>query len=207
MEEFDSIARLFRPLAAEPEALGLMDDAALLPIRPGHELVVTADAIVEGVHFLTDDPLELVAKKLLRVNLSDLAAKAAEPYGYLLTVAWSPAWDEARRTGFAKGLGEDQAAYKLKLFGGDTVSTPGPMTASVTMLGWVPTGRMVKRAGARAGDVLLVSGTIGDAYLGLKALQAGRTDCPELVERYRLPQLQPMPRTQPRRRWTPRQPT
>ncbi|MDP9103658.1 MAG: thiamine-phosphate kinase, partial [Pseudomonadota bacterium] len=151
MDEFDSIARLFRPLATAPEALGLMDDAAVLTSRLGFELVVTADAIVEGVHFLPDDPPELVARKLMRVNLSDLAAKAAEPYGYMLTVAWSPAWDEARRAAFARGLGEDQAAFGLKLFGGDTVATPGPMTASVTMFGWVPQGRMVRRSGAQVG--------------------------------------------------------
>jgi thiamine-monophosphate kinase len=192
MDEFDSIARLFRPLATSPEALGLMDDAALLAARPGYALVVTADALVEGVHFLPDDPADLVARKMLRVNLSDLAAKAAEPYGYMLTVAWSLAWDEDRRTAFARGLGEDQATYGLKLFGGDTVSTPGPMTASVTMFGWVQSGRMIKRSGARAGDVLLVSGTIGDGSLGLSAAQ-GELDLPAealagLANRYRLPQ-------------------
>lgn len=191
MDEFESIDRLFRPLAGAPEALGLLDDAALLPVQPGCELVVTADAIVEGVHFLPDDPPDLVARKLLRVNLSDLAAKAAEPYGYVLTIAWSPDWDEARRTGFARGLGEDQALYGLKLFGGDKVSTPGPMTASVTMMGWVPEGRMVKRSGARAGDILLASGSIGDGYLGLKAAR-GEVDLPlddltYLSGRYRLP--------------------
>ncbi len=190
MDEFDSIARLFRPLATSPEALGLMDDAAVLAARPGYDLVVTADAIVEGIHFLPDDPADLVARKLLRVNLSDLAAKAAEPYGYMLTVAWSPAWDEARRSAFARGLGEDQAAYRLKLFGGDTVSTPGPMSASVTMFGWVESGRMVKRSGARAGDLLLVSGTIGDGYLGLKAARGefAGPDAALLADRYRLPQ-------------------
>ena len=192
MDEFDSIARLFRPLADSPEALGLMDDVALLPVRVGWDLVVTADAMVEGVHFLTDDPPGLVARKLLRVNLSDLAAKAAEPYGYLLTVAWSPSWDEVKRAAFARGLGEDQARYGLKLFGGDTVSTPGPMTASVTMLGWVETGKMVRRSGAREGDLILVSGTIGDGYLGLKAAQ-GELDLPAanleyLAGRYRLPE-------------------
>lgn len=192
LDEFDSIARLFRPLATSPEALGLRDDAAVLPSRPGFDLVVTADAVVEGVHFLADDPPDLVARKLLRVNLSDLAAKAAQPYGYMLTVAWSPAWDEERRAGFARGLGEDQAAFGLKLFGGDTVSTPGPMTASVTMFGWVDNGRMVKRSGARAGDVLLVSGTIGDGYLGLKAargeLALSAEDMAWLAGRYRLPE-------------------
>jgi thiamine-monophosphate kinase len=191
VDEFDSIARHFRPLTANsPEALRLLDDAALLVPRRGFELVVTADAIVEGVHFLPDDPPQLVARKLLRVNLSDLAAKAAEPYGYMLTVAWSPAWDEARRAAFARGLGEDQAAFGLKLFGGDTVATPGPMTASVTMFGWVPQGRMVRRSSAKAGDVLLVSGTIGDGGLGLQAARGELTGdgADWLADRYRLPQ-------------------
>ena len=152
--------------------------------------------MVEGVHFLPDDPPDLVARKLLRVNLSDLAAKAAEPYGYLLTVAWSPAWGQARREAFARGLGEDQARFGLRLFGGDTVSTPGPMSASATLFGWVPAGRMIRRAGAKIGDLVLVSGTIGDGWLGLAAaggrldLPAGElsdTDLAWLAERYRLP--------------------
>lgn len=192
MDEFDSIDRLFRPLATGPEALGLRDDAAILPMRTGFELVVTTDAMVEGVHFLPDDPADLVARKLLRVNLSDLAAKAAEPYGYLLSVAWSELWEESRRTAFARGLGEDQAHYGLKLFGGDTVSTPGPMTAAVTMFGWVEAGRMIRRSTARPGDLVLVSGTIGDGYLGLKAARRELDGSPDAVAwlagRYRLPE-------------------
>jgi thiamine-monophosphate kinase len=194
VDEFESIARLFRPLAAgAPEALGLEDDAAALPSRPGFDLVVTKDAVVAGVHFLPDDPPGLVARKLLRVNLSDLAAKGAEPYGYLLSVAWPHGYPDAAKAAFAKGLAEDQKAFGLKLFGGDTVSTPGPLTASVTMMGWVPSGRMVRRAGARPGDVLMVTGTIGDGGLGLLAAQ-GRLDRarPEeaeaLARRYRLPE-------------------
>jgi len=193
MDEFQSIARLFRPLAqGSPEALGLMDDAAVLPSRGGWDLVVTTDAMVEGVHFLPRDPPDLIARKLLRVNLSDLAAKAAEPYGYLLTVAWSPAWDEDRRHSFARGLGEDQAAFHLRLFGGDTVSTPGPMSVSATLFGWVRSGRMIRRSGARAGDLVVVSGTIGDGWFGLQAAR-GELDLPAadlayLVGRYRVPE-------------------
>lgn len=193
MDEFDSIARLFRPLAGDaPEALGLFDDAAVLPQRAGFDLVTTTDAMVEGVHFLPGDPADLVARKLLRVNLSDLAAKAAEPYGYLLVVAWSPAWGEDRRSAFARGLGEDQARFGLRLFGGDTVSTPGPMTAAATLFGWAEAGRMVRRSGARAGDLVLVSGQIGDGWLGLQAAQ-GQIDLPAahlayLADRYRLPE-------------------
>src|SRR5271170_5967899 len=130
-----------------PEALGLLDDAAVIPSRPGFDLVVSKDAIVEGVHFLPSDPLDLVARKLLRVNLSDLAAKGAEPYGYFLAVAWPAGSTRAARRAFAEGLKLDQAEFGLRLMGGDTVSTPGPFTASLTILGWVPTGRMVPRGG------------------------------------------------------------
>lgn len=200
MDEFDSIARLFRPLAIAPEALGLTDDAAVLPARPGFDLVVTADTLVEGVHFRAEDPPDRVAMKALRVNLSDLAAKAAEPYGYLLATAWSPAWDETRRTAFAAGLAQDQARYGLKLFGGDTVSTPGPMSIGVTMMGWVERGTMPRRSGARPGDVLLVSGTIGDGGLGLKVLwgEGGALSDAHrsaLVARYQTPDPRPALRT------------
>jgi thiamine-monophosphate kinase len=184
-DEFDTIARLLRPLTrGAPEALGLLDDSAVLAGRPGVDLILTKDAVVQGVHFLADDPLDLVARKLLRVNLSDLAAKGAEPFGYLLAVAWP---EGADREAFARGLGEDGEAFGLSLLGGDTVSTPGPLTASVTMLGRVPAGAMVKRSGARPGDLLVVTGTIGDGKLGLAAAR-GEIDAPELVERYRLPQ-------------------
>ncbi|OYX30237.1 MAG: thiamine-phosphate kinase [Caulobacterales bacterium 32-69-10] len=164
--------RLLRPLAeGAPEALGLADDAAVIPSRPGFDLVVTKDAIVEGVHFLPDDRPEEVARKLLRVNLSDLAAKGAEPFGYFLAVAWPAHYGEAEREAFVGGLAADQAEFGVKLLGGDTVCTPGPFTASVTMMGWTPAGQMVRRDGARPGQVLLVTGTIGDGGLGLKAAQ------------------------------------
>jgi len=170
VDEFDWIDRHLRPLAGDsPEALGLADDAAVIPARPGFDLVVSKDAIVAGVHFLPDDPLDLVARKLLRVNLSDLAAKGAEPYGYFLAIAWPSGFGWSARRAFVEGLSQDQAEFGLKLFGGDTVSTPGPLSASVTILGWVPAGRMVRRGGAKVGDVVLVTGTIGDGGLGLRA--------------------------------------
>ncbi len=188
VDEFETIARLLRPLAADaPEALGLMDDAAVLPSRPGFDLVVTKDAMVAGVHFLPDDPPDLVARKLLRVNLSDLAAKGAQPYGYFLATAWPPGFGWADRERFAAGLAEDQARYGLTLMGGDTVSTPGPLTLSATLLGWVPAGKAVLRSGARPGDRLLVSGTIGDGWLGLKAARGELAD-PWLAGRYRTPE-------------------
>lgn len=185
--EFDWIAQLLRPLTrGAPEALDLLDDAAVIPSRPGFDLVVTKDALVAGVHFLPDDPLDLVARKLLRVNLSDLAAKGAEPYGYFLTTAWPTGATWADRELFARGLGEDGESYGLTLLGGDTVSTPGPLTLTVTMLGWVLSGQAVLRSGAVAGCRLAVSGTIGDGWLGLKAAR-GEIDSSALANRYRLP--------------------
>ena len=168
-DEFETIARLLRPLAGAPEALGLADDAAAIPARPDFDLVISKDAMVAGVHFLPSDPLDLVARKLIRTNLSDLAAKGAEPYGYFLAIAWPPAAGWPEREAFAAGLGADQAAFGLTLLGGDTVSTPGPLTLSMTILGWTPSGGMVRRSGARPGDRVLVSGTIGDGWLGLQA--------------------------------------
>lgn len=185
--EFDWIAQLLRPLTkGAPEALDLLDDAAVLSSRPGFDLVVTKDAMVAGVHFLPDDPLDLVARKLLRVNLSDLAAKGAEPYGYFLTTAWPAGTDWDAKALFAKGLAEDGEAYGLTLLGGDTVSTPGPLTLTATLLGWVPAGGAILRRGATPGDLLAVSGTIGDGWLGLQAA-TGAIDSPALADRYRLP--------------------
>jgi len=188
--EFADIARLYRPLTrGAAGALALLDDAAILPSRPGFDLVLTTDALVEGVHFLPDDPLESVARKLLRVNLSDLAAKGAAPCGYLLTTAWSPRCGVAEREAFARGLAMDGEAYDLALLGGDTVSTPGPLTLGATLLGWVPADGMVRRGGARAGDRLLVSGRVGKGWLGLAARQ-GRLADPDggFGDFYRLPQ-------------------
>jgi thiamine-monophosphate kinase len=193
-DEFDTIGRLFRPLAAgAAEARGLLDDAAAVPGRRGQDLIITTDTMVEGVHFLADDPLDLVARKLLRVNLSDLAAKGAEPYGYFLNVSWSRrcGWEE--REAFARGLAEDQEHFGVRLFGGDTTSTPGPLTCGLTMLGWAPHGRAPARAGAQVDDVVLVSGTIGDGLLGLLCLngELGGLDparVEALVRRYRLPE-------------------
>lgn len=191
-DEFDTIARLLRPLATGAEALNLMDDAAVIPSRPGWDLVVTKDVMVAGVHFLPEDPLDLVARKLLRVNLSDLAAKGAKPYGYFLSVCWPAGVEWAAREAFAKGLAQDHDEYGLKLFGGDTVSTPGPLTVGATMLGWVQSGTMVRRAGGSAGELLQVSGPIGDGWLGLAAARGvleglGENKVHALADRYRLP--------------------
>ena len=193
-DEFDFIAEVLRPLTGGAvEALRLADDAAVIPGPGGWDMVITTDAMVEGVHFLKGDPPGLVARKLLRVNLSDLAAKAAEPYGYFLTACWPADWPLDARRAFAAGLAEDQAAFGLSLFGGDTTSTPGPLTIGVTMLGKAPERDFVARAGAVAGDRLLVSGTIGDGWLGLQAARGeidwlGAEPAAWLADRYRLPQ-------------------
>ena len=156
------IARFFAPIAGEG-ALGLRDDAARLSPRPGHDLVLTVDALVEGVHFLPDDAPGSVARKALGVNVSDLAAKGAEPAGFLLSLALPEAWTESWLADFAAGLGEASRDFSCPLLGGDTVRARGPLTLSVTAVGEVPAGGMVQRTTARAGDVVCVTGTIGDA--------------------------------------------
>jgi thiamine-monophosphate kinase len=161
------IARHFKPIARHPGALGLTDDAAMLTPPPGHALVVTTDAVVGGVHFFPDDPPDAIAKKALRVNLSDLAAKGAKPAGFVLTLALPKSVGDGWLKAFARGLGADAKKYDCPLLGGDTVTTPGPVTVSITAFGTLPKGTMVKRAGARPGDHVIVTGAIGDAALGL----------------------------------------
>jgi thiamine-monophosphate kinase len=190
--EFEFIARRLRPLATAPGALALADDAALLDPRPGMQLVLTKDAMVAGVHFLADDPPGRIAQKLLRVNLSDLAAMGATPIGYLLALARPRAIEDDWLAAFCAGLADDNAAFGISVLGGDTVSTPGPLTLSLTAIGEVPTGEALLRDGARPGDDIWVSGTLGDAALGLAVLQ-GELDVANkvrahLIERYRLPQ-------------------
>lgn len=189
LDEFGDIARLFRPLTrGAPGALDLMDDAAILPQRTGFDLVVTKDAIVAGVHFPENEAPEFIARKLARVNLSDLAAKGAEPFAAFLAIAWPQAFSTADRAAFAAGLGEDLRDVSVSLYGGDTVVTPGPLTASLTLMGWVPEGRMVRRAGAQVGDRVMVSGPIGDGYLGLQAVLGRIADrSGDLTRRYRTP--------------------
>jgi thiamine-monophosphate kinase len=170
--EFGRIRRFFAPLAG-PGGLDLCDDAALLDCAPGKQLVVTVDAIVAGVHYLPDDPPDLVARKLLRVNLSDLAAMGARPRHYLLTTALPAALDDDWVARFAEGLAYDQRHYGIDLIGGDSVATQGPAVLSLTAIGEVAAGAEIRRSGARPGDRVWVSGTIGDAFLGLAALRGG----------------------------------
>jgi thiamine-monophosphate kinase len=189
------ISRYFRPLATDPGAFDLGDDAAILQAS-GDDIVVTTDAIVEGVHFLPDDPPDTVARKALRVNLSDLAAKGATPAGFVLTLALRSA-DDAWLRPFARALGEDASSFGCPLLGGDTVSTPGPLMISITAFGRVLAGKMIHRSGAKPGDRVVVTGTIGDAALGLDILKGGATRAAladdaaaseMLVGRYRVPQ-------------------
>jgi len=190
--EDDLIARFFAPIAG-PEGLGLRDDAALLTPPAGTDLVLTKDALVAGVHFFADDPPAAIARKALRVNLSDLAAKGAEPVGFLLALALPADWTADWLAAFAEGLDEDSARYRCPLFGGDTVKTPGPLMVSITAIGQVTRGHMIPRTGVKPGDALYVSGTIGDSALGLKLrlgagppLDAAHRNF--LLDRYLLPQ-------------------
>lgn len=160
------IARYFAPIAGEG-GLGLKDDAACITPKPGHDLVLTVDGLVETVHFLPEDSPASVARKALGVNVSDLAAKGADPAGFLLTLALPENWTEAWLAEFAAGLGKAAQDFGCPLLGGDTVKAKGPLTLSITALGQVPEGRMVRRTAARVGDVICVSGTIGDGALGL----------------------------------------
>jgi thiamine-monophosphate kinase len=192
LDEFERIRRFFAPIAG-PGALGLRDDAALVDCAAGQRLVVTADAIVAGVHYLPDDPPDLVARKLLRVNLSDLAAMGARPLSYLLTTALPDSLGEDWLAEFAKGLGEDQRRFAVDLLGGDSVATKGPAVLSLTAIGTVATGMEVPRSGARPGDRIWVSGTIGDAFLGLGVLRGrhpglGAAHRAALIDRFRIPE-------------------
>jgi thiamine-monophosphate kinase len=191
------IAGYFRPLATHPGAFGLGDDAAILMPPPGCDLVLTTDGVIAGVHFFPDDPPESIARKALRMNLSDLAAKGAKPLGFLIAVALPADIDEEWLAAFAGGLGEDALAYQCPLLGGDTDRTPGPTSVSITAFGAVPQGKMVRRSTAKAGDCVLVTGTIGDAALQVLLRRdhalAERLRLPEamrahLRERYLLPQ-------------------
>ena len=193
--EDELIARYLAPLAGEG-ALGLLDDAALVTPPPGCDLILTTDALVAGVHFLAGDPPEAIARKALGVNLSDLAAKGADPLGFLLTLALPEDWTEGWLSAFCEGLRTGSAQAACPLLGGDTVRAAGPLTLSITALGAVPTGLMIRRTTARPGDLICVTGTIGDAALGLDLCgapaPAWRTaldpdDVAFLVDRYRLP--------------------
>jgi thiamine-monophosphate kinase len=177
------IARYFRPLATAPGAFGLDDDAAIVTPPPGCDLVLTTDGVIAGVHFLPGDPPDTIGRKALRMNLSDLAAKGAKPVGFLMSVALPVTIDEAWVAAFAAGLGEDATHYACPLLGGDTDHTPGPLSVSMTAFGALPHGAMVRRSTANVGETIVVSGTIGDAALGILL----RRDA-SLAKSWRLPE-------------------
>lgn len=191
--EFELIARHFAPLSEGFEgAYGLRDDVAVMTPGPGKQIVAKTDAIVAGVHFLPDDPAGLVAQKALRVNLSDLAAKGAVPLCYMLDLMLPAATTEEWVAAFAGGLAQDQKTFGVHLIGGDTNATPGPLAVAIALLGEVGRGQILRRGGARSGDVIFVTGTIGDAALGLAALGGELADLEPakakwLIDRYRLP--------------------
>jgi len=191
------IARYFRPLATVPNAFGLGDDAAVLTPPSGCDLVVTTDGVIAGVHFLPADPPQSIARKALRMNLSDLAAKGATPAGFLLSIALPTNTPESWIAAFAEGLGQDISQYGCPLLGGDTDRTPGPLSVSITAFGALPHGAMVRRATAKPGDVIAVTGTIGDAALGVllhrdanlaKSWRLSSAAADHLRGRYLLPQ-------------------
>jgi thiamine-monophosphate kinase len=161
------IARYFRPLAKSPGAFGLTDDAAVIAPPPGCDVVLTTDGVIAGVHYFPDDRPDNIGRKALRMNLSDLAAKGATPLGFLLSLALPAGIDETWIAAFAAGLGEDAERYACPLLGGDTDHTPGPTSVSIAAFGAVPHGKMVRRSAAKAGDTIVVTGTIGDSALGV----------------------------------------
>lgn len=193
-DEFTIIQNVMAPLAHHPGARGLADDGAMISVSPGMDLAVTKDMMVEGVHFLADDPADLVARKLLRTNLSDLAAMGAQPCAYLLGLASDGQREQEWLGEFVDGLARDQEEYGVSLLGGDTVAAGrGLLTLSITAFGEIPAGMSFARDQAREGDVVAVTGTVGDAALGLlvrtgalrgldETLEAG------LVSRYQLPE-------------------
>jgi len=168
IDERKLIETVFAPLAAgAPGAFGLRDDAALLPVFDNEDHVVTVDTLVEGVHFRSHDPADTIGRKALRVNVSDLTAKGADPFAWFLSLALPATTPKGWVEDFAAGLAEDQARYGLDLYGGDTVVSPGVVIISVTMVGRCPAGTSVRRFDGQSGDLIYVSGTIGDGALGL----------------------------------------
>ena len=193
MDEFQIIAEIFAPLATAPGAFGLKDDAAAIAARPGFDLIVTTDQIAEGTDFFAHDPAGSIAQKALRVNLSDLAAKGAKPEFYLLNLALPAGMTMEWLKAFAAGLQADQDKFKISLLGGDTSRTEGPLAITITAFGFVPEGKMITRGGARVGDAIYVTGTIGDSGGGLAIFKREKHSLSEqdrdyLTGRYRLPE-------------------
>ncbi|MEC8087337.1 MAG: thiamine-phosphate kinase [Pseudomonadota bacterium] len=189
LSEFDLIASLFAPLTCgDKRALGLLDDAAILPERTGYETVVTTDTMVSGIHFLNTETPDVIARRLLRVNLSDLASMGAKPTGYFLNLTLPAEIGKDWLINFAGGLSADQMQFNICLLGGDTTHTENDLTLTATFIGEVPVGRAITRSGASLGDNVYVSGTVGDAMLGLRQLKSGKARAKELIRRFQLPE-------------------
>ncbi len=193
MQEFSFISKLLSPLTFNnKEALGLKDDAAIIPSKPGYDIVITKDMIAEGTHFFKGDDPKNLAKKLLRVNISDLAAKGATPYCCFLSIALPKNISEKWLKDFSSSLKEDLNLYGLFLSGGDTIAHNGNLVLSLTALGLIKKNKTILRSGAKEGDLIFVTGNIGDSYLGLQILkgdlQTTKKNCELLVSRYHLPQ-------------------
>ncbi len=194
MNEFDLIKSYFAPLATSPDAFGLLDDVAALNPPSGRQLIITTDTLVEGVHFLSEDPLETVAQKLLRVNISDALAKGGTPWAVVLSLSWTKGRDVCQISAFADGLKADLEHWGISLMGGDTTSTSGPLVLGLTLLAHCPQNGPIRRAGGQQGDDIWVTGSIGDGFLGLKAARGELSlsrpeDVALLAWRYRVPEV------------------
>ena len=187
MDEFGLIRRYLAPLAG-PAGLDLLDDAAVMPGHPGQDLVYTKDLMIGGVHFLPDQPPGDVAKRLARVNLSDLAAMGARPFGYLLGLALPKPIDEAWLAAFTAGLRADQSLFSWSLLGGDTTAGSSQAVLSLTAIGVVDSATALLRRGARVGDRVYVSGVIGDGVLGLTAMTETPDGIDGPIASYRAPE-------------------
>ncbi|MAZ98113.1 MAG: thiamine-phosphate kinase [Rhodospirillaceae bacterium] len=197
LDEFDRIKKYFKPLAsAERGSLDLLDDAAVLPIGSDSELVISTDALVEGIHYVGDEDASLIAQKSLRTNLSDMAAMGAAPWAYTLSLILDPLkkcsadqWLDS----FVAGLQIDQNKYDVRLIGGDSVVGAGPTVISITIIGKLNNKGPLVRSGALQNDDIYVSGTIGDSAAGLQVIKGSLdfldfSDQIYLKNRYYLPQ-------------------
>ncbi len=187
MREFDWIARYFRPLTLGYEsALNLQDDAALISVPDGQQLVITTDTLIEGVHFLVDTAPADIARKALAVNLSDLAAMGAAPYAYSLALSIPKNTTDEWIKSYSDALHAMQNMYGCFLLGGDSIASPAGISITITAYGLVNHGAALTRSAGVAGDALYVTGTIGDGFLGLHALENHHA-APELIARYLYP--------------------
>lgn len=191
--EFARIESFFAPLAlGHKAALELRDDAALLDVPVGQQLVVSADMLIAGVHFRHQDSLYNIARKSLRVNLSDLAGKGALPLGYFLSLGWPRDLPDSEMQDFSKGLEQDGKDFNIPLLGGDLIANKGVLIIAITILGTLAAGTMILREGAQVHDDIYVSGNIGDSALGLMLLEERQKNlsCEQqgyLQQRYLLP--------------------